>query len=72
MSEQSHNIEAGRGVAHDRESKIVHEIFDDFESKSNFVGLFSLLLKIDKRVNPLSYKTNKREKIAQLPATDTS
>lgn len=31
-------------------------IFADFESRSNLVGLYSLLLKIDKRVNPQLYE----------------
>lgn len=30
-------------------------LFADFEAKSNIVGLFDLLLKIDKRVNPELY-----------------
>ncbi|MFA5030259.1 MAG: hypothetical protein WC495_01575 [Patescibacteria group bacterium] len=31
-------------------------IFTDFESKSNIIGLFDLLLKIDRRNNPELYK----------------
>jgi len=33
----------------------VDEIFDDFESRNNIVGLYDLLLKIDRRVNPHLY-----------------
>jgi hypothetical protein len=33
----------------------VDEIFDDFESRNNIVGLYDLLLKIDQRVNPHLY-----------------
>lgn len=51
MSEQRQN-----NGAQEEESKLVREIFDDFESRSNFVGLFNLLLKIDRRVNPHLYK----------------
>lgn len=34
---------------------IVDKIFDDFEAKRNLVGLYSLLLQIDKRINPHLY-----------------
>ncbi|MBI3273604.1 MAG: hypothetical protein HYZ69_00515, partial [Candidatus Colwellbacteria bacterium] len=34
-----------------QESEMVRQIFSDFESRSNIVGLFDLLLKIAKR-NP--------------------
>lgn len=30
-------------------------IFEDFEAKTNFVGLYDLLLKIDRRENPQLY-----------------
>jgi hypothetical protein len=30
----------------------------DFEAKHNLLGFFSLLLKIDKRVNPQNYEDN--------------
>lgn len=33
------------------------EIFEDYEAKSNLVGLFDLLLKIDRRVNPQLYSS---------------
>lgn len=33
----------------------VDAIFDDHESKSNLVGLYNLLLKIDRRENPQLY-----------------
>jgi len=33
----------------------VDAIFDDFEAKTNFVGLYDLLLKIDRRTNPHLY-----------------
>ncbi len=32
------------------------EIFNDFESRSNLVGFFDLLLKVDKRIHPENYK----------------
>jgi len=34
-----------------QESEMVRQIFDDFDSRSNIVGLYDLLLKIAKR-NP--------------------
>lgn len=34
---------------------ICKEIFEDFEARSNIIGLFDLLLKIDRRVNPHLY-----------------
>ncbi|PIS41826.1 MAG: hypothetical protein COT25_01005 [Candidatus Kerfeldbacteria bacterium CG08_land_8_20_14_0_20_42_7] len=34
----------------------VDEIFTDFESRSNIVGLFDLLLKIDRHNNPKLYQ----------------
>jgi hypothetical protein len=30
----------------------------DFEAKQNLLGFFSLLLKIDKRLNPKNYEDN--------------
>jgi hypothetical protein len=33
----------------------VEEVFNDFEARSNIVGLFDQLLKIDMRVNPHLY-----------------
>ncbi len=33
----------------------VESVFNDFEARSNIVGLFDLLLKIDRRVNPHLY-----------------
>jgi hypothetical protein len=38
-----------------QESQIVRQVFDDFNSRSNIVGLYDLLYKIDKRVNPHLY-----------------
>ena len=32
-----------------------------FESEQNLIGLFALLLEVDKRVNPQNYKTNKNQ-----------
>lgn len=40
----------------------IDDIFVDFESRSNIVGLFDLLLKIDRRNNPQRYKPEMREK----------
>ena len=34
----------------------VEAIFDDFEAKTNFVGLYDLLLKIDRRTSPHLYQ----------------
>jgi hypothetical protein len=31
----------------------------EFEAEQNLLGFFSLLMEIDKRVNPQNYKTNK-------------
>lgn len=33
----------------------IAEIFDDFQSRQNIVGLYDLLYKIDRRVNPELY-----------------
>jgi hypothetical protein len=33
---------------------------EDWEARQNLLGFFSLLLKIDKRVNPHLYKNNKK------------
>ncbi len=35
------------------------QVFDDFESKSNIIGLYNLLLKIDRRVNPQLYERDR-------------
>lgn len=34
----------------------VDAIFDDFEAKTNFVGLYDLLYKIDRRTKPHLYE----------------
>ena len=39
----------------DKASLEIDQIFDDFEARSNLVGLYNLLLKIDRRVNPQLY-----------------
>lgn len=33
----------------------VSRIFDDFESRQNMIGLYSLVLEIDRRINPGRY-----------------
>lgn len=33
-------------------SKQIADVLADFEAKSNIVGLYDLLLKIDRRINP--------------------
>ncbi len=33
----------------------VDAIFADFEARNNFVGVFEVLLKVDKRLNPQNY-----------------
>jgi hypothetical protein len=38
-----------------QESELIKQVFEDKEAKNNLVGLFNLLLKIDKRVNPQNY-----------------
>ena len=35
--------------------RLVGEIFNDFESRKNIVGLYSLLLEIDRRQCPEAY-----------------
>lgn len=45
-----------------QESELVKQIFDDYESKSNLVGLFNLLLQIDKRINPQDYVASEQVK----------
>ena len=34
----------------------VEKVFADYEARTNIVGLFDLLLKIDRRVNPHLYE----------------
>jgi len=34
----------------------------DFDSRSNLIGLFTLLLEVDKRVNPENYTLPSRQK----------
>ena len=38
-----------------QEPELAKQIFDDYESKNNLVGLFNLLLQIDRRINPQDY-----------------
>ena len=38
-----------------QEFLLVRQVFEDFEAKSNIVGLYDLLFKIDRRVNPHLY-----------------
>jgi len=33
---------------------------EDFDSNQNLIGLFSILLKVDKRINPQNYQNNKK------------
>lgn len=40
----------------DNSTQKLSEIFEDFESRSNLVGFFELLLKVDKRINPKNYE----------------
>ena len=37
-------------------SKKISEIFDDYEARTNFVGFFDLLYKIDRRLEPERYE----------------
>ena len=37
---------------------------DDFEEQQNLLGFFSLLLKVDKRINPHLYKKQRTEEKA--------
>jgi hypothetical protein len=39
----------------DQHDPQVAAVFDDFEAKSNFVGLYNLLLTIDRRTHPELY-----------------
>jgi hypothetical protein len=34
---------------------------EEFESEQNLLGLFSILLRVDKRVNPQNYEYKKKE-----------
>ncbi len=43
-----HSIRAG----------ITTEIFDDYEARTNFVGFFDLLYKIDRRLEPERYESS--------------
>jgi len=48
------------------ENKLIKEILEDteypkqkdFEADQNLIGLFSILLQVDKRMNPQNYKQN--------------
>lgn len=35
-----------------QEIELIKQIFEDYEAKNNLVGLFNLLLQIDRRINP--------------------
>mgnify|MGYP003393432679 CR=1 FL=1 len=45
--------------------RVVDEMFSDAESKSNLVGLYSLLLKIDRRINSRAYEKSPATKGAE-------
>ena len=38
-----------------KDTELIEQVIGDKEAKNNLVGLFNLLLKIDKRVNPQNY-----------------
>ena len=57
VSEKIENTDASK-----QESQIVRQVFDDFNSRSNIVGLYDLLYKIDKRVNPHLYDEDQPQK----------
>ena len=41
-----------------QETNLVRPVLD-FEAEQNLLGFFSLLLEVDKRVNPQNYQNNK-------------
>lgn len=44
----------------EKESKNLPSLQDmDFEAKQNILGVFGLLLRIDKRINPKNYEDNR-------------
>lgn len=40
----------------EQEDKNIEKIFDDYEARTNFVGFFDLLYKIDRRLEPERYE----------------
>lgn len=44
-------------VTKPQETALIKEIFENLEAKNNLVGLFDVLFRIDKRINPLDYQT---------------
>ena len=39
-----------------RQSELLRQVFDDFDARTNFVGVFDLLYKIDRRLEPERYE----------------
>lgn len=44
----------------EKREKLLKEIFEDYEARSNIVGLYSLLLSIDRRIDPRHYARRPR------------
>ncbi len=49
------NEEKSKPVTETQQPDLMQITFGNFEAKSNLVGLFDLLLKVDKRNNPENY-----------------
>ena len=61
-------------VSNDNKEKVVpnqipkKELSFDFDSTQNLMGVFALLLKVDKRVNPQNYTVHERKADEKLQA----
>lgn len=50
------NEEKSKPVTDTQKPELLKTAFENYEAKCNLVGLFDLLLKVDKRNNPEKYK----------------
>jgi hypothetical protein len=49
------NEDKPKPVTNTQKQEVIKTVFESYEAKSNLVGLFDLLLKVDKRNNPEKY-----------------
>lgn len=50
------NEDKPKPVTETQKPELLKAVFENYEAKCNLVGLFDLLLKVDKRTNPEKYK----------------
>ena len=64
-NEKEKRIEALKNFFSKDEQKLVgsfaYPAQEDFDSNQNLIGLFSILLQVDKRINPQNYQDNKKK-----------